>query len=130
MALDIRLVDPKAADNPNNKINRSAKKIKEIFDATTKDRGTQLVFCDLSTPSGSARKNADKFIRDSLKVAGLEKDIPTKTILETLRSYQEKWGYIRNRIEAEIESIDDHHLGEAICQEKRAVRGISRKSNG
>ena len=119
MALDIRLVDPTAKESPNNKINRATKRIKEIYDRTEKDKGAQLVFCDLSTPSGSAQKNATVFIREALKKAHLETDARTKAILDSLSTYQEKWGYIRNRLEAEIEAISDHSHAETEQYMKR-----------
>ncbi|HPV50073.1 MAG TPA: SNF2-related protein, partial [Smithellaceae bacterium] len=119
MALDIRLVDPYAPDHPNNKINRAVRSIKEIYDKTTDVRGTQLVFCDLSTPSGQARKNADSFIREALKKARLDGDRQVKIIMGTLGTYQDKWGYIRNRLEAEIDAISEHALAETDQYMKR-----------
>ncbi|PKN36610.1 MAG: hypothetical protein CVU62_13915 [Deltaproteobacteria bacterium HGW-Deltaproteobacteria-2] len=119
MALDVRLVDPTAKENPNNKINRATKKIKDIYDRTAKDRGAQLVFCDLSTPAGTAQKNAAVFIREALNKAHLENDARTKAILDSLSTYQEKWGYLRNRLEAEIEAITDHSQAETDQYMKR-----------
>jgi len=58
-ALDMRLVDPKAPENPNGKLNRCATKVAEIYHATvdtgnpTTDRSTQLVFLDLGTPKAA-----------------------------------------------------------------------------
>jgi N12 class adenine-specific DNA methylase len=46
-ALDMRLVDPEAIDDPDNKINTAVRSIHEIWKRTTKLRGTQLVFADL-----------------------------------------------------------------------------------
>jgi len=112
MALDIRLVDPSAPAYEDSKANRACKRIKEIYDRTTDVKGTQLVFCDLSTPAKSARKNAESFIKEALKKAALEKDPATLGILQSLGSFQEKWGYLRNRIEAEIESIESSEFAE------------------
>lgn len=50
--LDFRLTDPDAADAPGSKINAAVDRIYEIWRDTAADRGTQLVFCDLSTPKG------------------------------------------------------------------------------
>lgn len=50
--LDFRLIDPTAEDNPTSKVNLAVKRIHEIWQNTAEDKGTQLVFCDLSTPKG------------------------------------------------------------------------------
>jgi N12 class adenine-specific DNA methylase len=55
--LDYRLIDPTAPDHPGSKLNLAVSDIKRIYDAWSADRGTQLVFCDLSTPQ-SARASA------------------------------------------------------------------------
>jgi hypothetical protein len=52
-ALDLRMVG-RHRDHPESKINLVAKKIFEIWDQTKKERLTQLVFCDLSTPKQGA----------------------------------------------------------------------------
>ncbi len=48
--LDYRLIDPSAEDFHNSKVNLCADKIYENWLASREDKGTQLVFCDLSTP--------------------------------------------------------------------------------
>lgn len=66
--LDYRLIDPSAPDHPGSKINMAADEIVRIYKKWEKDRGTQLVFCDLSVPLsereriGSAERKA--FIRN------------------------------------------------------------------
>ncbi|WP_291447685.1 SNF2-related protein [Desulfovibrio sp.] len=50
--LDYRLIDPDADDHPGSKINAAVERIHEIWRDTAADKGTQLVFCDLSTPKG------------------------------------------------------------------------------
>ena len=49
-SLDMRLEFPKAKPNPASKVRRAAKEIIRIADEWAADRGTQLVFCDTSTP--------------------------------------------------------------------------------
>lgn len=66
--LDYRLIDPAAEDFKGSKINTAAERIFDIWKETEKEKGTQLVFCDLSTPKGSssakpaiiAAKNTDE----------------------------------------------------------------------
>ncbi|MBE7558218.1 DEAD/DEAH box helicase family protein [bacterium] len=49
-ALDIRLVEPNAADEPNSKVNIAIQKVLEIYRAGAKDKTTQMVFCDSYNP--------------------------------------------------------------------------------
>ncbi len=48
--LDYRLIDPKAPDFEGSKVNAAAGRIFDIWQKWNKEKGTQLVFCDLSTP--------------------------------------------------------------------------------
>ena len=57
-ALDMRLIDPGAPDNPESKVNVAAKRIRSIYDKWDAKKGTQLVFIDLSTPKGAVAKEA------------------------------------------------------------------------
>lgn len=59
-ALDMRLIDPSYGDYAGSKVHIAADNIKRIFDRTEADKGTQLVFIDLSTPKKSAAKEAAK----------------------------------------------------------------------
>ncbi len=104
MALDVRLVDPKADPGKNNKIDRTARNVKRLYDKWNADKGTQLVFCDLSTPLAQAEKEANKFIIGALKRAGLDKDATTKRRLESMTG-GEKWDYIRHQIQQQIERL-------------------------
>ena len=55
--LDFRLVDSRADDFAGSKVNLAVERIHEIWRDTAGVRGTQLVFCDLSTPK--QRKKMD-----------------------------------------------------------------------
>lgn len=48
--LDYRLIDPNAPDDPDSKVNVMVENIYQIWKEWEEQRGTQLVFCDLSTP--------------------------------------------------------------------------------
>lgn len=52
-ALDMRLIDPSAPDEPNSKVNEAVKRTIELYHKWHADKGTQLIFCDLSTPKGA-----------------------------------------------------------------------------
>ncbi len=49
MALDMRMIDPNADDDPNNKASHCAKMIAEYYRKYDAQRGTQFVFSDLGT---------------------------------------------------------------------------------
>lgn len=52
-ALDMRLIDPTQPFDPNGKVAKAVKNIVRVWKETTEVRGTQLVFCDLSTPKSN-----------------------------------------------------------------------------
>ena len=49
LSLDMRLINPAYADSPGNKASRSAANIAEYYRRYEDQKGTQMVFCDLST---------------------------------------------------------------------------------
>lgn len=55
--LDYRIINPSAPDYANSKINLAVNNMVQLWKDTTKDKGTQIVFCDMSVPL-SARANA------------------------------------------------------------------------
>jgi N12 class adenine-specific DNA methylase len=67
-ALDMRLIDPSYPDYPNSKVNHAAGRIKAIYDEWHADRGTQLVFIDLSTPKNAKAAEAAR-LRDLVERA-------------------------------------------------------------
>lgn len=67
--LDYRLIDPTAPDHPGSKINVAVDRAVALWKATEADKGTQLIFCDLSVPLSARAKMAHKpkrvFVRDA-----------------------------------------------------------------
>ena len=63
LALDMRLINPLAADDPNGKVAACARNVARIWAQTKEQRSTQLIFCDLSTPNRNTpvemQKNAE-----------------------------------------------------------------------
>lgn len=53
-ALDMRLIDPSLPDYEGSKTNEAVRRAVEIYKKWDADKGTQLIFCDLSTPKGAA----------------------------------------------------------------------------
>ncbi|MGH7976888.1 MAG: DEAD/DEAH box helicase [Limisphaerales bacterium] len=76
-ALDLRVLDAKAKDHPNSKINLAADKIFQIWNDTHEHRCAQLVFCDLSTPSKLRRQFS---AYDDLKAKLVARGVPTEQI--------------------------------------------------
>ncbi len=72
LALDMRLMNPLAADDENNKTSVCARNVYRIWEQSKEQRATQLVFCDLSTPKSDGSFN----IYDDLKCKLMEKGIP------------------------------------------------------
>ena len=71
-ALDLRVLDASAQDQPNSKINLAADKIFQIWQDTHEQRCAQLVFCDLSTPSKLRRQfSAYDDLKDKLIARGI-----------------------------------------------------------
>jgi N12 class adenine-specific DNA methylase len=71
-ALDLRVLNAGANDQPNSKINLAADKIFQIWQDTHENRCAQLVFCDLSTPSKLRRQfSAYDELKDKLIARGV-----------------------------------------------------------
>jgi N12 class adenine-specific DNA methylase len=70
-ALDLRLYDPALPDQPSSKVNLAVAEIERIWRETTADRLTQLVFCDLSTPTGGKGFSVYEDLRDKLVKRGV-----------------------------------------------------------
>ena len=66
--LDYRLVDPTAPDFAGSKINMAVDRMMTTYHKWSADKGTQLIFCDLSVPksarSGFGSKERRVYVRD------------------------------------------------------------------
>lgn len=74
VALDARLRVPGASDQPGSKINQCVEHVKEVYDRTEADKGTQVIWCDLSTPGKGWS------IYDELKQKLIDAGIPERQI--------------------------------------------------
>jgi len=70
-ALDLRLYDSTYPDHPDSKVNRAVAQVERIWRETASDRLTQLVFCDLSTPTGGKGFSVYEDMRDKLATRGV-----------------------------------------------------------
>ena len=83
LALDPRCFEPTASDEETSKLNACADRIYEIWKDTTEVKGTQIVFCDLSTPKKAFEdyeygKDFDAY--NELKYKLVQKGIPASEI--------------------------------------------------
>ena len=78
--LDQRVVNPNLPDNPNSKVNLAVSNIYNIWETTQADKLTQVLFCDLSTPSATSKKTKTFNVYDDIKQKLLAKGIPEKEI--------------------------------------------------
>ena len=76
-ALDLRVLNPRAKDQPESKINLAADRIFEVWKDTHENRCAQMVFCDLSTPSKLRRQFS---AYDDLKTKLVDRGIPAEQI--------------------------------------------------
>jgi len=76
-ALDLRVLNPRSPDQPDNKISLAADRIYQIWKDTTEMQCSQLVFCDLSTPSKLKRQFS---AYDDLKTKLVQRGIPAEQI--------------------------------------------------
>lgn len=51
LALDIRLFNPEAEDIEESKVNKCVENVIRIYNDTMENKSTQVIFCDMSTPS-------------------------------------------------------------------------------
>ncbi|MFA9202810.1 MAG: Eco57I restriction-modification methylase domain-containing protein, partial [Flavobacteriales bacterium] len=103
MSLDIRLVDPSASDSADSKSSRASREIARIYQQSTPQKGTQLVFLDMSTPAKGADKEAAKIIKAALESTKLKDDRILKTMMDG-ESYQDQWRAILSRVDQITES--------------------------
>ena len=107
LGLDQRIINPNLPDEPTSKVNMCVDNIHRIWKDGQADKLTQLVFCDLSTPKGSAAGRAAKSPAGNL-------DSPELHALETLAGKDETGE------EPEFTVYDD-------IREKLVARGIPRE---
>lgn len=72
-SLDLRMLMPNALANPNSKAKACVEKVSELYWKHNEQKGTQLIFCDLSVPSKNKEKARAK-IRELMKKANAGDD--------------------------------------------------------
>ena len=74
LALDMRLINPLAADDPNGKATTCARNVIRIWEQTREQRSAQLVFCDLSTPKDDGSFSVYNDLKKKLMEAGIPEE--------------------------------------------------------
>lgn len=70
-ALDMRLVSSLAPDDPDSKVTLCADTVYRTWQSTAESKGTQLIFCDLSTPNDEGRFNVYSDLKQKLVSRGI-----------------------------------------------------------
>ncbi len=73
LATDMRLVDESFYDNPTSKLNIMIENVYSIWDETSENRLTQMVFCDMGTPTGTSF-NLYQDMKDKLLKQGIPEE--------------------------------------------------------
>lgn len=77
LALAQRMIDPMLPDDPDSKVNACVDNVYRIWEEHTDTKATQLVFCDLSTPT----KNDGTFnVYDDMREKLIARGIPAEQI--------------------------------------------------
>ena len=87
LALDMRLIQPLAPDDPNGKVSVCARNVYRIWEQTKEKRSAQLVFCDLSTPTTDGSFSVYDDLKKKLMDAGIRRK---KSPLSTRRTARPK----------------------------------------
>ena len=80
LGLDQRVINPNLPDDPNSKINQATNNIFNIWEKSKEDRLTQVIFCDLSTPSAKNKKEHGFNVYDDVKNKLIERGMPANEI--------------------------------------------------
>ena len=74
LALDQRLINDLLPDEPESKVNLCVENAYQIWEESTPDKSTQLIFCDLSTPKADGTFNVYDDVREKLVAKGIPRE--------------------------------------------------------
>lgn len=74
LALDQRLINDMLPDEPESKVNRCVENTFKVWEESAPDKGTQLIFCDLSTPKADGTFNVYDDVREKLVARGVPRE--------------------------------------------------------
>ncbi len=76
LALDQRLMNPMLPDDPQSKVNLCVDNVLKVWNDSKDTLGTQMIFCDMSTPKGDGEFN----VYDDIKEKLISKGVPENEI--------------------------------------------------
>ncbi|MCF1459503.1 MAG: PLxRFG domain-containing protein [Shewanella sp.] len=91
--LDMRMIYPELPDDSNSKINLAVKDMMRVYDQWEDDKGTQLVFCDLSTPKSQQAKEVKEF-RKKVEEVAADDDSSSRSDVKNM-SVHELYDYLQ-----------------------------------
>lgn len=74
LALDQRLINNLLPDEPESKVNLCVENAYQVWEESTPDKSTQLIFCDLSTPKADGTFNVYDDVREKLVAKGIPRE--------------------------------------------------------
>lgn len=74
LALDQRLINDLLPDEPESKVNLCVENAYQVWEESTSDKSTQLIFCDLSTPKADGTFNVYDDVREKLVAKGIPRE--------------------------------------------------------
>ncbi len=80
LALDQRIINPLLPDDPGSKVNACVNNVFQIWKDSTPQKGTQLIFSDLSTPRG--RSEGDSAKNDTTEASPDREAAPEENAME------------------------------------------------
>ena len=80
LALDQRLADPALPDVPESKLNMVVQNVFDIWEKTKAEKSTQLIFCDLATPSGRGQRKNSFCAYDDIRDKLIARGVPAEEI--------------------------------------------------
>lgn len=80
LALDQRIINPLLPDDPGSKVNACVNNVFQIWKDSTPQKGTQLIFSDLSTPKG--RSEGDSTKNDTTEASSDREAAPEENAME------------------------------------------------
>ncbi len=77
LALDQRLMNPMLPDDPQSKVNLCVENVLKVWNDSKDTLGTQMIFCDMSTPKNDGEFN----VYDDIKGKLISKGVPENEII-------------------------------------------------
>ncbi|MFR1593720.1 MAG: SNF2-related protein, partial [Christensenellales bacterium] len=98
LGLDQRLINPLLPDDPGSKVNACVQNVFRIWREGQADKLTQLLFCDLSTPTGKAPAVKDDAAKDAAFIETGEPPADRFNVYDDIREKLVSMGIPREQI--------------------------------